>query len=113
MFNVNKTQGLLDELLDYYLILSEKPNFDQYLEYSDRIDRIYIELNEVEITTQEKEKILKIEVMHNDLMNSIIQEKKLLEQEMIDLEMKKNVSNVYTKKASYFNPDAFFVDVKN
>ncbi|MGX4582867.1 hypothetical protein [Paenibacillus chitinolyticus] len=103
---------LLEELAGLYKQVLEAPSFDRYEQVSEKIDQLYLDLSEKNFTTADKLTLEQIQNMHEKVIAVIQQEQKEIKNQIKTMEMKKNVSNAYSTKASYTN-DAFFVDIRN
>lgn len=104
---------LLEELAGLYNFVLESPSFERYEQIEERIDQLYLDLSENKsFTTADKLMLEQIQNMHQRVTAVIQQEQKEIKNQINIMEMKKNVSNAYSTKASYTN-DAFFVDIRN
>ncbi|MFS0836297.1 hypothetical protein [Paenibacillus sp. 1P03SA] len=110
---MRSSSSLLEELAGLYKFLLESPSFERYEQIEEQIDQLYLDLSEKKsFTAADKLALEQIQNMHKKVTAVILQEQKEIKNQINTMEMKKNVSNAYSTKASYTN-DAFFVDIRN
>ncbi|MBU5670957.1 hypothetical protein [Paenibacillus brevis] len=105
-------QLLEDCLIALYEEVLREPTFEKYEANSDKINALFLQLQQREPQKHDHGKLSKIKMLHDQIMSMIHSEKDSLEKEILFFRSKKNASNQYGKVSVYETMDAFFIDYK-
>lgn len=102
----------LVELMQIYEQILDKRSFEEYENYSDMLDQLYIEINKMEMTAGDLGILVKVRTLHEQIIHFITLEKENLSQEIIRLNKQKRMTQDYGKTYNSNDVGAFFVDFK-
>lgn len=86
--------------------------FEAYEIIVEQMDRLFEELQQQNFNEDDRDQLLQIKNMHDDIINIILLEKVNLVKDIAVFSKKKQVTSQYGKISDYDGSSAFFIDYK-
>ncbi|WP_339295022.1 hypothetical protein MKY82_31375 [Paenibacillus sp. FSL W7-1279] len=112
MSNKHEMISPAEELLRLYQVVMEIPSYDHYSEHEERMTKLYDHLCEITLTEYDRSLLSEVQVLHEKLTEVILNEKRILNEEINLFEKRKRISDHYGRQSNNYNVDAFFLDYK-